>query len=161
MAASCSIAAMRFSNRWPVALLIEPEAIAAWMAVNGSLLESALRRPKPSFAAAAEARRAAAIGAALGAGGGSDRHRRAGVDCQSVLQNLLGGQLGRAAAVSHHRAAGVDRGASVVRAGVAGHRADRLIGAGDQQGARAVRDDVCQIGGWIRRVGNAETVPAS
>ena len=38
VAASCSIAAMRFSKRWPVALLIEPEAIAAWMAVNGSLL---------------------------------------------------------------------------------------------------------------------------
>ena len=40
VAASRSIAAMRFSSRWPLALLIEPEAIAAWMAANGSLPES-------------------------------------------------------------------------------------------------------------------------
>ncbi len=40
VAASRSIAAMRFSKRWPVALLIEPEAIASWMAVSGSLGES-------------------------------------------------------------------------------------------------------------------------
>ena len=40
VAASRSIAAMRFSNRWPVALLIVPEAIASWMAVSGSLGES-------------------------------------------------------------------------------------------------------------------------
>ena len=39
VAASRSIAAMRFSKRWPVVLLIEPEAIASWMAVNGSLGE--------------------------------------------------------------------------------------------------------------------------
>ena len=37
VAASCSIAAMRFFKRWPVVLLIEPERIAAWMAANGSL----------------------------------------------------------------------------------------------------------------------------
>ena len=51
VAASRSIAAMRFSKRWPVALLIEPEAIASWMAVNGSLGEPLL----PSAAALAAA----------------------------------------------------------------------------------------------------------
>ena len=42
VAARRSIAAMRFSSCWPFTLLIEPEAIAAWMAVKGSLLESLL-----------------------------------------------------------------------------------------------------------------------
>ena len=42
VAARRSIAAMRFSSCWPRTLLIEPEAIAAWMAVKGSLLLSAI-----------------------------------------------------------------------------------------------------------------------
>ena len=39
--ASRSIAAMRFSSCWPFALVIEPAAIASWMAVNGSPLAPA------------------------------------------------------------------------------------------------------------------------
>ncbi len=34
---SRSIAARRFSNCWPFALVIEPAAMAAWIAVNGPL----------------------------------------------------------------------------------------------------------------------------
>ena len=36
VAASRSIAAMRFSSCWPLTLVIEPAAIASWMAASGS-----------------------------------------------------------------------------------------------------------------------------
>ena len=63
--ASRSIAAMRFSNRWPVAPLIEPEAIASWIANSGSLDESLLLSANAALEAAAEALEAPAVATAI------------------------------------------------------------------------------------------------
>ena len=148
-----------FPTAAPFALLIEPDAIAAWIAVKGSF-GSARPLAVGNVRGARDGRRrgSGAVGIACDcngirntSAGRSNRDRGTRVDRQRVLQDLRSGQAGGVGAVADHGVAGVGR------RGAGGRRAaddaDHLVRAGDREpaarcGRSVVRDvrDVCAGG---------------